>query len=1408
MKRRKRLFTAVLSLIMMLSLLPAGTLAEEEASPTDLPTEEEVLLPEEFPEEIQEEEPDVLLTEEEQEDVVLEEVPEEESSEEVTEELPEEELMEEILEEEISEEVQPEEPAAENEAEEPELEAETETEEIPEPAEEPESEAENMTDVVEYELWVGGVQVTSANQKNIKGDEITGTVTYKGDASGGTLTLNNATITGSFVDPLYPSYGTINIYARDSIKNLTILLIGKNTVGDGNTRRAVWSWYDLMVTGDGSLTANSQISTGELTVKKTSLYVSSGNVSQEMALSPRNGLTISDSTVEAKGGIYGIFSSWGGLSIEGNSKVTAEGTNAAIVCQTKSASFNIDSGLGITEPFNGVIASTNGLSVYEPDRTTYAKKAVIEPSWNGLQAELDKGGSVILERDYTAGEHDTALTIQEGKNVTLYLNGHTLDRNLTKVTDNGGVMVNNGSLTIVGSGTLTGGYNTGAGGAIYNAGTLMIKGGRFTGNTAYEAGAVYNAKGSSLTIEGGTFSENTVFKWGGGGVVNYGTMEFAGGTIRNNTVPGNGGGIWTADTLSITGGQIVNNSAGGNGGGIYYKEGTLSVSGNTLIKENSPNNLYMLKNNLITVSGLLTGAQIGVTTQTAPVAGKPLVITTGLYYNLASDCFFSDQGHGLFSYEWEAALYADFPEKFEINIDQEYLVLAKGTPWMSLEASVEPAAWANLLRWRTENKSDIQADHLYIDPNGTVCSLDPQSAGTAWVVAWIELEGKVFAEARCRVDIVDGDFTEGPVGEEVSSVRLLTNSTSVDLYSTDYARIQILPELPQNNKMFSAAVPDVVPQDPGEETSAAIWDARFNDFDMYQRFKLRPVDDRTLEIIPTNAVLAGDVDVKESYSAAIVLNIEGEQFNTEAKLNLTVKKTLPKIKAKALTFNSDLQETKLVVYTGGTVLPGKVELNPDKMQPDWLSFNAGTGELFYCGDYQATKKGEVYLKVQPEGWAVKIPVTASVSARSIPPKVTFKTKTLTLKPGTSDEASTTYTISPAAFQGETPRFSRITENGKDVEDSVLHVTAGSGTVTIKANPTDGKAHTYKVYFSVLGKESVLTVKTLADTKKVTMKLTSKGAIDLAVDKSPVTITASTANVRTGTVTFTLKEITKGNESGSVKDHFRIRQSGNVFTLTAYNNSAETGSYTAAIEADYGSGTVEKTVRFTVKKTAKTPVSSLTLKTTGSIDVLRPGKAVKLTPVFKNVYDVDLNDDIQLSVIMTYDGILNEKCMENATSRFNIEVVNNEYWLITPIPDERISHKDKYIVTAVSSGITSGKSVSLKVIQGKAKVMQDRKSVTLLKTDRYSRGEVQLTLSDASLRGIDDVQIVSPKNKSGREYFVLVDCGGGLYAIEYNDGLLPADIAKLKTQTVKLNVILKGNLNYTPNTTLSVKVNFK
>lgn len=101
-------------------------------------------------------------------------------------------------------------------------------------------------------LWVGGVEVTSANASNITGEGITGTVSY--DAATKTLTLNGATLSGSH----NAGYFKANIYAKN---DLNIVLIGDNKVEYGDNDeylRAIYVSGDLNISGNGRLTCGSE----------------------------------------------------------------------------------------------------------------------------------------------------------------------------------------------------------------------------------------------------------------------------------------------------------------------------------------------------------------------------------------------------------------------------------------------------------------------------------------------------------------------------------------------------------------------------------------------------------------------------------------------------------------------------------------------------------------------------------------------------------------------------------------------------------------------------------------------------------------------------------------------------------------------------------------------------------------------------------------------------------------------------------------------------------------------------------------------------------------------------------------------------------------------------------------------
>ncbi len=128
----------------------------------------------------------------------------------------------------------------------------------------------------------------------------------------------------------------------------------------------------------------------------------------------------------------------------------------------------------------------------------------------------------------------------------------------------------------------------------------------------------------------------------------------------------------------------------------------------------------------------------------------------------------------------------------------------------------------------------------------------------------------------------------------------------------------------------------------------------------------------------------------------------------------------------------------------------------------------------------------------------------------------------------------------------------------------------------------------------------------------------------------------------------------------------------------------------------------------------------------------------------------------------------------------------------------VSHLDKFTVTATIDGVSS-KAVSLKVKMGSAKITQSVKSVTLLKTDRFSRGTVTLTPTDSALR-ISKVELDSASTTR----FSLTPLGGGAYAIGYAGNTLSGT----KTAKVKLRVFLEGNLTGTPNATVTVTVTIK
>ena len=134
-------------------------------------------------------------------------------------------------------------------------------------------------------------------------------------------------------------------------------------------------------------------------------------------------------------------------------------------------------------------------------------------TWSGLQNAINNssdGQTIVIMEDLNANGKDRIL-VKSGKNVTVDLNSHKVDRQRGSSSADGHVFEVKGTLTIIDTGAagiITGGHATRGGGInIGEGGVCNIYGGTITGNRAgVDGGGIY-VRGV-LNMTGGTVSNN------------------------------------------------------------------------------------------------------------------------------------------------------------------------------------------------------------------------------------------------------------------------------------------------------------------------------------------------------------------------------------------------------------------------------------------------------------------------------------------------------------------------------------------------------------------------------------------------------------------------------------------------------------------------------------------------------------------------------------------------------------------------------------------------------------------------------------------------------------------------------------------------------------------------------------
>ena len=200
---------------------------------------------------------------------------------------------------------------------------------------------------------------------------------------------------------------------------------------------------------------------------------------------------------------------------------------------------------------------------------------------------------IILNNCELSGNRQTQDSPYAYGGGAIFNEDSTIIINNSKITDNngskGGALYNAGTMIITYS-TISNNLASGIawGGAICSNGTVSITDSIISNNKADSGGAIYTFR-SNFNINNVTFNNNTAWEEDGGAIYNryYGTMTINNSEFNDNIVTGHGGAIFGNFTLNIANTNFNNNNCTQSGGAIYQSRNNLTVENCTFSNNNA-----------------------------------------------------------------------------------------------------------------------------------------------------------------------------------------------------------------------------------------------------------------------------------------------------------------------------------------------------------------------------------------------------------------------------------------------------------------------------------------------------------------------------------------------------------------------------------------------------------------------------------------------------------------------------------------------------------------------------------------------------------------------------------------------------------------------------------------------------
>jgi PKD repeat protein len=158
---------------------------------------------------------------------------------------------------------------------------------------------------------------------------------------------------------------------------------------------------------------------------------------------------------------------------------------------------------------------------------------------------------------------------------------HGRSDGVSSVGYGGGVWVKNGATLLADGMAFSASYASDYGGALYNAGVVVISDTQVVSNTSdFNGGGIFNA--GSLALYRSTLSGNQAPNGQGGGLYNGSSTELENVTLEGNSALDGGGGLYNDGALTLRNVTLANNQAD-SGGGLYQAAGKTASMVDTLI---------------------------------------------------------------------------------------------------------------------------------------------------------------------------------------------------------------------------------------------------------------------------------------------------------------------------------------------------------------------------------------------------------------------------------------------------------------------------------------------------------------------------------------------------------------------------------------------------------------------------------------------------------------------------------------------------------------------------------------------------------------------------------------------------------------------------------------------------------